>query len=80
LRSPLAQETLSVETSQLCPPQVREAINAARAALEQANERAPADLAYAAEAAEIMGASPKHELAHALLARPPARTGSPHAR
>jgi len=60
-----------VETSQLCPPQVREAINAARAALEQANERAPADLAYAAEAAEIMGRlTESTELAHALLARP----------
>jgi len=60
-----------VETSQLCPPQVREAINAARAALEQANARAPADLAYAAEAAEIMGRlTESTELAHALLARP----------
>jgi len=60
-----------VETSQLCPPQVREAINAARAALERANARAPADLAYAAEAAEIMGRlTESTELAHALLARP----------
>src|SRR5580700_3969049 len=60
-----------VETSQLCPPQVREAIDAARAALERANARAPADLAYAAEAAELMGGlTESTELAHALLARP----------
>ena len=60
-----------METSQLCPPQVREAINAARAALERANARAPADLAYAAEAAEIMGRlTESTDLAHALLARP----------
>jgi len=60
-----------VETSQLCPPQLREAINAARAALERANARAPADLACAAEAAEIMGRlTESTELAHALLARP----------
>jgi GTP pyrophosphokinase len=60
-----------VETSQLCPPQVRDAISGARAALERANVRAPADLAFAAEAAEIMGGlTESTELAHALLARP----------
>jgi len=60
-----------VETSQLCPPQVRDAISGARAALEQANARAPADLALAVEAAEIMGGlTESTELAHALLARP----------
>ena len=60
-----------METSQLCPPQVRDAINVARAALERANARAPADLACAAEAAEVMGGlTESTELAHALLARP----------
>jgi GTP pyrophosphokinase len=60
-----------VETSQLCPPQVRDAISGARAALERANARAPADLAFAVEAAEIMGGlTASTELAHALLARP----------
>src|ERR1700730_3230070 len=65
------QEPSAVETSQLCPPQVRDAISGARAALERANVRAPADLAFAAEAAEIMGGlTESTELAHALLARP----------
>ena len=60
-----------METSQLCPPQVRDAISGARAALERANARAPADLALAVEAAEIMGGlTESTELAHALLARP----------
>ena len=60
-----------METSQLCPPQVRDAISGARAALERANARAPADLALAVEAAEIMGGlTQSTELAHALLARP----------
>ncbi len=60
-----------METSQLCPPQVRDAISGARAALERANARAPADLAFAVEAAEIMGGlTESTELAHALLARP----------
>ncbi|HXN79314.1 MAG TPA: bifunctional (p)ppGpp synthetase/guanosine-3',5'-bis(diphosphate) 3'-pyrophosphohydrolase, partial [Steroidobacteraceae bacterium] len=49
----------------------RDAISGARAALERANARAPADLALAVEAAEIMGGlTQSTELAHALLARP----------
>ncbi|MGH8305586.1 MAG: bifunctional (p)ppGpp synthetase/guanosine-3',5'-bis(diphosphate) 3'-pyrophosphohydrolase, partial [Steroidobacteraceae bacterium] len=60
-----------METSQLCPPAVRDAITAARAALERANTRTGADLGLATEAAEIMGAlTASAELAGALLARP----------
>jgi GTP pyrophosphokinase len=60
-----------VETIQICPPRVREAIIGARAALERADSRAPADLTLATEAAEIMGGLTENaELAHALLARP----------
>ncbi|HEY0768535.1 MAG TPA: bifunctional (p)ppGpp synthetase/guanosine-3',5'-bis(diphosphate) 3'-pyrophosphohydrolase [Steroidobacteraceae bacterium] len=60
-----------MESTQLCPPQVRDAISGARAALERAQTRAPADLAFAVEAAEIMGGlTESTELAHALLARP----------
>ena len=60
-----------METSQLCPPQVRDAIVGARAAFERASERVPADLTFASEAAEIMGGlTESTELAHALLARP----------
>jgi GTP pyrophosphokinase len=60
-----------VETSQLCPPRVREAIIGARAAFERASARVPADLAFATEAAEIMGGlTESTELANALLARP----------
>ncbi|HLJ38503.1 MAG TPA: bifunctional (p)ppGpp synthetase/guanosine-3',5'-bis(diphosphate) 3'-pyrophosphohydrolase [Steroidobacteraceae bacterium] len=59
-----------METHQLCPPAVREAIIGARAALERASTRAPADLGFASEAAEIMGGlTESTELAHALLAR-----------
>ncbi len=59
-----------METSQLCPPAVRDAIIGARAALESANLRAPADLGFATEAAEIMGSLTENtELANALLAR-----------
>jgi GTP pyrophosphokinase len=66
-----------VETSQLCPAPVREAIAAARAALEQASTRVPADLALAAEAAEVMGAlTESRELATALLARAVLASGS----
>jgi len=60
-----------VETSQLCPPRVRDAISGARAAFERASARVPADLTFATEAAEIMGGlTESTELAHALLARP----------
>jgi GTP pyrophosphokinase len=60
-----------VETSQLCPPEVRDALRAARAALESAPARVPVEYALASEAAEIMGAlTASTELASALLARP----------
>src|SRR5580658_998204 len=60
----------AVETSQLCPPHVREAIAAARDALAAASPRGPADLALPAEAAEIIGAlTDSAELAAALLVR-----------
>src|SRR5215469_6943613 len=60
-----------METSQICPPQLRDAIIGARAAFERANAGVPADLAFATEAAEIMGGlTESTELAHALLARP----------
>jgi len=60
-----------VETSQICPPRVRDAIIGARAAFERADARAPADLAFATEAAEVMGSlTESTELAQALLARP----------
>ncbi|MGB6602797.1 MAG: TGS domain-containing protein, partial [Steroidobacteraceae bacterium] len=60
-----------METTQLCPPAVRDAISGARAALERANARTPADLHLAAEAAELLGGLTENaELARALLARP----------
>jgi GTP pyrophosphokinase len=60
-----------VESSHLCPPEVRSALTAARAALESAGGRVPVDYSLAAEAAEIMGAlTASTELALALLARP----------
>jgi GTP pyrophosphokinase len=66
-----APNPLAVETTQLCPPAVRDAISGARAALERANARTPADLELAAEAAELLGGLTENaELARALLARP----------
>jgi GTP pyrophosphokinase len=60
-----------METNLLCPPAVRDAIIGARAALERASPRPPADLGFATEAAEIMGGlTESTELANALLARP----------
>jgi len=60
-----------METNQVCPPAVRDAIIGARAALERASVRSPADLGFATEAAEIMGGlTESTELANALLARP----------
>ena len=60
-----------METSQLCPPEVREAIVGARAAFERASVRDPANLEFATEAAEIMGGLTENtELARAVLARP----------
>ncbi|MBV8403397.1 MAG: bifunctional (p)ppGpp synthetase/guanosine-3',5'-bis(diphosphate) 3'-pyrophosphohydrolase [Gammaproteobacteria bacterium] len=60
-----------METSQICPPRVRDAIIGARAAFERAAVSPAADLGFASEAAEIMGGlTESTELAHALLARP----------
>jgi GTP pyrophosphokinase len=60
-----------METSQLCPPRVRDAIIGARTALERAGASLAEDLGFATEAAEIMGGlTESTELAHALLARP----------
>src|SRR5215470_10285454 len=60
-----------METSQLCPPRVRDAIIGARAAFERSAAPLLQDLSFATEAAEIMGGlTESTELAHALLARP----------
>jgi GTP pyrophosphokinase len=60
-----------METSQPCPARLRDSIIGARAAFERASERPPADLTFAAEAAELMGGlTESTELAHAVLARP----------
>jgi GTP pyrophosphokinase len=60
-----------VETSQLCPPRVRNAILGARTAFERAGAAPEDALGFATEAAEIMGGlTESTELAHALLARP----------
>jgi len=60
-----------METSQLCPPRVRDAIMGARTAFERAGASPAEDLGFATEAAEIMGGlTESTELAHALLARP----------
>jgi GTP pyrophosphokinase len=60
-----------METSQLCPPKVREAITGARAAFARAGAEPFADLTFAAEAAEVLGGlTESTELANALLARP----------
>jgi GTP pyrophosphokinase len=67
-----SQEAVTtMETSQLCPPRVRDAIIGARAAFERTAAPLPQDLSFATEAAEIMGGlTESTELAHALLARP----------
>jgi GTP pyrophosphokinase len=68
---PRFAQAAHLETVQLCPPQLRDALIGARAALERANGGVPAELAFATEAAEIMGGlTESTELAHALLARP----------
>lgn len=60
-----------VETIQLCPPRVREAIATARAAAEPVSPASGADLALGAEAAEVMGALTEDiDLAIAVLVRP----------
>ena len=65
------KESYLVETIQLCPPVIREAIAKARAAIEQVSPQAHADLAVGAEAAEVMGALTEDiELATAMLIRP----------
>ncbi|HEY8053198.1 MAG TPA: bifunctional (p)ppGpp synthetase/guanosine-3',5'-bis(diphosphate) 3'-pyrophosphohydrolase [Steroidobacteraceae bacterium] len=66
-----------MESSHLCPPEVRDALAAARAALESAGGRVPVDYSLAAEAAEIIGAlTASTELARALLARPALAAGA----
>ena len=60
-----------METIQLCPPVIREAIARTRTALEQVNPAAGADLALGAEGAEVMGALTEDiELAIAVMVRP----------
>jgi GTP pyrophosphokinase len=61
-----------VETIQTCPPAIRDAIAAARLAIEQAGPAALLpDLAVGAETAEVMGALTEDiELATAVLVRP----------
>ena len=69
--SPRPTKESFVETIQLCPPAVREAIAKARAVLEQVNPTAGAELALGAEAAEVMGALTEDiELAIAVMVRP----------
>jgi GTP pyrophosphokinase len=60
-----------LETIQLSPPAIRDAISRSRAAIEQVSPQAHADLAVGAEAAEVMGALTEDiELANAVLVRP----------
>ena len=60
-----------METLQLCPPVIREAVARARASLEQVDPAAGADLALGAEGAEVMGALTEDiELAIAVMVRP----------
>ncbi len=60
-----------METIQLCPPRVRDAIARARALLEQLNPAASTELALGAEGAEVMGALTEDiELAIAVMVRP----------
>ena len=60
-----------METLQLCPPVIREAIARARASLEQIKPADSADLALGAEGAEVMGALTEDiELAIAVMVRP----------
>jgi GTP pyrophosphokinase len=59
-----------VEIIQLCPAPVREAIAGARREIESAAAPAPPDLAFAQEAAEVMGSlTESAELAIAVLAQ-----------
>jgi GTP pyrophosphokinase len=69
--SPRQTKESFVETIQLCPPVVREAIAKARTVLEQVNPAAGPELSLGAEAAEVMGALTEDiELATAVMVRP----------
>jgi GTP pyrophosphokinase len=60
-----------LETIQLSPPAIRDAISRSRAAIEQVIPQAHAELAVGAEAAEVMGALTEDiQLANAVLVRP----------
>jgi GTP pyrophosphokinase len=60
-----------VETSQLCPPPIRESLTLARSSLEGAIQLAPTQLDFGAEAAEVMGALTEDPvLATAVLTKP----------
>ena len=60
-----------METVQLSPPSIRDAIAKSRAAIERLSPQAHADLAVGAEAADVMGALTEDiELANAVLVRP----------
>ena len=60
-----------METIQLSPPAIRDAITKARLAIEQVRPQAHADLALGAEAAEVMGGLTEDiALATAVLIRP----------
>ncbi len=60
-----------METLQLSPPAIREAITKARAAIEQVSPDAHTELARGAEAAEVMGSLTEDlDLATAVLVRP----------
>jgi GTP pyrophosphokinase len=62
---------ISVETAQLCPPDILATLARTRAALEQASPLAEGALDQSTEAAEVVGALTENaELANALLLRP----------
>jgi GTP pyrophosphokinase len=66
-----AKDSRPVETIQLCPPAIRDAIASGRRAIEQASPLLHLELAVGAEAAEVMGALTEDvELATAVLVRP----------
>jgi GTP pyrophosphokinase len=59
-----------METRQLCPPELIESIAAAQRAIEELSALAPGELARAAEAAEVLGASTGDaDLAKAVLVK-----------
>ncbi len=66
-----------METLQLCPPAIREAIARVRVAIEAARPTSVAELALGAEAAEVIGALTEDaSLATALMIRPLPETES----